>query len=271
MIKIGRLYRKVKVTTIRKQKFTPSWASTQVYGQKTGEHLTLVFTIPDDCPKELFPLEVLVSTDILDVRHESGMQLPLRFADETGKFYGQSNKTGYKFVFTVDAPGSQRIYFENILPQTGGSSVISLEAEHATYQGEGDITVTFEVGLGHLDGIGGIEGDDTFYVVYRIIEAPWSANASPAWEKRVDYNESWYSDKFLSTEPEEVHSFIFPRYGEFYPIYKENVDIVFPENVEKGYLMIWLYCVADYFEEDQLFFSAELYFTHENGTLVLEP
>ena len=130
MIKIGRLYRKVKITTIRKQKFTPSWASTQVYGQKTGEHLTLVFTIPDDCPKELFPLEVLVSTDILDVRHESGMQLPLRFADEAGKFYGQSNKTGYKFVFTVDAPGSQRIYFENILPQTGGSSVISLEAEH---------------------------------------------------------------------------------------------------------------------------------------------
>ena len=153
----------------------------------------------------------------------------------------------------------------------GVTEVISLESEHATYQGDGDITVNFEVGLGHLDGIGGIEGDDTFYVVYRIIEAPWSANADPAWEKRVDYNESWYSDKFLSTEQEDIPSFIFPRYGEFYPIYKENVDIVFPEDVEKGYLMIWLYCVAEYFEEDQLFFSAQLYFTHEDGILNLKP
>ena len=103
---------------------TPAWASTEVYGHTTGEHLTLVFTVSEDCPSELFPLEVLVSTDILDVRHESGLQLPVRLADETGKFYGETGLSDYKYVFTVDSPGSQRIYFENILPQSGGMSNI---------------------------------------------------------------------------------------------------------------------------------------------------
>ena len=131
MVKIGRLYRKIKVTTIKKQTFTPAWASTQVYGHETGEHLTLVFTVPDDCPKEFFPLEVLVTTNILDIRHESGQELPLRFESEKdAKYYGEPNDFGYKYVFTVESPGSQRIYFENILAQTGGTSLIRIEAEH---------------------------------------------------------------------------------------------------------------------------------------------
>ena len=130
MIRVGRLYRKIKVTTIRKQTFTPAWASTQVYGHQTGEHLTLVFNVPEDCPEELFPLEVLVSTDILDIRHESGQELPVRFADEQGKYYGEPNEQKYKYVFTVTAPGVQRIYFENTLAHAGGSSVISIEAQH---------------------------------------------------------------------------------------------------------------------------------------------
>ena len=130
MVKIGRLYRKIKVTTIKKQSFTPAWASTEVYGHTTGEHLTLVFTVSEDCPSELFPLEVLVSTDILDVRHESGLQLPVRLASETGKFFGETGLSDYKYVFNVDSPGSQRIYFENILPQSGGMSDIVIEAEH---------------------------------------------------------------------------------------------------------------------------------------------
>ena len=154
----------------------------------------------------------------------------------------------------------------------GVTEVISLEAEHITYEGDGDITVKMEVGLGHLPNIGGYgEGvENSFYVIYRITEAPWSANAEPSWEKRIDYNESWYSEKFNSTEQEDIPTFIFPRYGEFYPIYKEKVDIVFPEDVERGYLQIWLYSVVEGWEEDHLFFCAQIYFTHENGILNLE-
>ena len=131
LIKTGRLYRKIKVTTIKKQSFTPAWASTQVYGHETGEHLTLMFTIPEDCPQELFPLEVLISTNILDVRHEAGQELPLRLEMDAGDdFYGQPNDWGYKYVYTVTAPGKQRLYLENILAQTGGQSLIRMEAEH---------------------------------------------------------------------------------------------------------------------------------------------
>lgn len=131
LIKKGRLYRKIKVTTIRKQSFTPAWASTQVYGHETGEHLTLMFTIPEDCPEELFPLEVLISTNILDVRHEAGQELPLRLEMDAGDdFYGLPNEWGYKYVYTVTAPGKQRLYLENVLSQIGGQSLIRIEAEH---------------------------------------------------------------------------------------------------------------------------------------------
>lgn len=131
LVKTGRLYRKIKVTTIRKQSFTPAWASTQVYGHETGEHLTLMFTIPEDCPEELFPLEVLISTNILDVRHEAGQELPLRLEMDAGDdFYGEPNEWGYKYVYTVTSPGKQRLYLENVLVQAGGQSLIRMEAEH---------------------------------------------------------------------------------------------------------------------------------------------
>ena len=132
MIKVGRLYRKINVTTIKKLSFTPAWASTQVYGHKTGEHLTLMFTIPEDCPEEFFPMEVLLSTNILDIRHEAGQDLPVRFVSDatSGDFYGEPNEWGYKYVYTATAPGKQRVYLENILEQTGGASTITIEAEH---------------------------------------------------------------------------------------------------------------------------------------------
>lgn len=131
LIKVGRLYRKIKVTTIKRMSFTPAWASTQVYGHQTGEHLTLMFTVPDDTPEEFFPMEVLVSTNILDIRHESGQELPIRLASDAGEnYYGEPNEWGYKYVYTVEGPGKQRLYLENILVQTGGESLIRIEADH---------------------------------------------------------------------------------------------------------------------------------------------
>lgn len=132
MVRKGRLYRKIRITTIKKQVFTPAWAATQVYGHKVGEHLTLMFTIPEDCPEGLFPLEVLISTNILDVRHESGQELPVRLKKDAGDdFYGEDNAWGYKYVMTVDSPGKKSLYLENILVQDeGGVSTIRLEADH---------------------------------------------------------------------------------------------------------------------------------------------
>ena len=85
IIKHGKLQRKVSVYVIRTQYFTPSWISSQVYGV-ADEHVTMMFTIPETCPDALFPFTVLVSANHLDVRSESGQQLPVYIKGEEGYF-----------------------------------------------------------------------------------------------------------------------------------------------------------------------------------------
>lgn len=153
----------------------------------------------------------------------------------------------------------------------GVAEVISLEAEHKTYEGDGDIAVPMTVGLGHLPGQGGYDDiHDTFYVMYKIIEAPWQADKEPAWEKKVEYADSWYDSKYDSTEQENHPFLFFPHYGEFYPLYKEDVEIVFPAEVEKGTLHIEIYTVIEG-QEDQQFANMEFYFERANGVLTLNP
>lgn len=136
LVKKGKLQRKIKVITIKEQQFTPAWVGTQVWGEinennptEKRAHVTLMFTIPETCPEELFPLRVLVSTNELDVRSEAGIPLPVINNGDEG--YGEPNGIGYKYVYIADAPGVQRIYFENVLnhgdKETG---TVVIEAEH---------------------------------------------------------------------------------------------------------------------------------------------
>lgn len=143
-IKKGRLSRKIKVVTVKEQTFEPAWITTNVYGVGTDENVTMMFTIPDDCPQEVFPLEVLISVNALDIRNESGMALPVRMAGEEG--YGEDNGIGYKYVLTVTGTGVQRIYLETILEQETGNTIdVTIDADHfapltktATFQSEVD-------------------------------------------------------------------------------------------------------------------------------------
>lgn len=129
IVKKGRLSRKIKVFTVKKQKFEPAWITTNIYGTGTGENVTMMFTIPDDCPTELFPMNVLISVNDLDVRHESGMSLPVIKTGDEG--YGKDNGIGYKYVLTVNAPGKQSIYMETILEKKTTETVsVKIEAEH---------------------------------------------------------------------------------------------------------------------------------------------
>lgn len=57
---------------MKEQTFEPAWITTNIYGVETGENVTMMFTIPDECPQELFPMDVLVSVNDMDVRDESG-------------------------------------------------------------------------------------------------------------------------------------------------------------------------------------------------------
>ena len=154
----------------------------------------------------------------------------------------------------------------------GVSEVISLEAEKKAYEGDGDIIVPMTVGLGHLPGHDeyGDDVQDTFYVLYKIIESPWTADKESAWEKKMEYTDSWHDSKYDSTEQENRSFLIFPHYGEFYPLYKETVDIVFPADVEKGTFYVELYTVIEG-QEDQQFAELSFYFKRENGVLTLDP
>ena len=137
LIKKGKLQRKIKVIAIKEQSFTPAWGGTQVYGSVNGSnkesraHVTVMFTIPETCPEELFPLRVLVSTNELDVRSAAGVALPVINDGDEG--YGEPNGIGYKYVYIADAPGVQRIYFENVLNHSDtDEGTVKIEAEHFT-------------------------------------------------------------------------------------------------------------------------------------------
>jgi len=149
LVKYKQLQRKVKVILIRKQKFVPSWISTGLYSstpdeaadKKQRSHVTLMFTVPEDCPQELLPMNVYVTAPGLDVRSLSGMVLPVVRKGDTDWYSSNDGPADvdYKFVHTVNAPGLQRIYFESILsqqiPEEGGTilgGTVYVEAPHFT-------------------------------------------------------------------------------------------------------------------------------------------
>ena len=129
LVKSGRLSRKIKIVTVKKQKFEPAWITTNVYGVETGENITMMFTIPDECPEELFPMDVLISVNDIDVRNESGMVLPI--ITDSDERYGEDNGIGYKYVLTVEGSGMQRVYLETILDHHEAETVnLTIEAKH---------------------------------------------------------------------------------------------------------------------------------------------
>ena len=129
VVKYGRLYRNIKVITVKEQVFTPAWITTNIYGGAAHENVTMMFTIPETCPEELFPMDVLVSVNDLDVRTESGMSLPTIIAGQEG--YGQDNGIGYKYVLTVNGTGMQRVYLETSLTHKVSEYIqVTIEAPH---------------------------------------------------------------------------------------------------------------------------------------------
>ena len=72
-VKYGRLSRKIKIITVKEQNFEPAWITTNIYGKEAGENVTIMFSIPEDCPAELFPMDVLLSVNDMDIRNASGM------------------------------------------------------------------------------------------------------------------------------------------------------------------------------------------------------
>lgn len=129
LVRKGKLQRTVKVILVRTQQFVPAWVSTQVYGAVDGKdsraNVTAMFTIPETCPAELFPMNVYISTENLDARSELTVVI-----EGSEDWYGEDTGTGYKYVYPVSGPGSYSVYFENILNQEqDASGTMTFEAE----------------------------------------------------------------------------------------------------------------------------------------------
>lgn len=177
LITSGRLTRKIKVVTVKKQEFTPAWITTNIYGGATGQNVTMMFHIPDDCPQELFPMDVLVTVNDLDVRNASGMVLPVITKED--ERYGADNGLGYKYLLTVDKPGVQRVYLKTILGHdTGDHVTVKIEAKHfeslaktATFKDDTDYRILLHDMRTY---VGAMPADEViyYYLVPQKINAP---------------------------------------------------------------------------------------------------
>lgn len=179
LVKKDRLQRKIKVITVKKQTFVPSWMGAQLYGKLDAEntirpHATAVFTIPETCPRELFPMRVLLSANDLDLRASSGMKLAIVRKGEEG--YGEdSNEWNYKYVYIAEKPGVQRVYFESILSQGNmDARKLIIEAEHfetmtlSFHFSEKLNTITL-AGLSEYNASEGDEGPKDEAILYRLV------------------------------------------------------------------------------------------------------
>lgn len=121
IVRYRQLFRRIEVIVTPIFDFIPVYASSEgIEGQR--DHVTLVYTVPDTYPAELFPFNVLISTNDLNVRSSSGQKLSIVVKGDEG--YGESfeetvgedkvTDTGYKYVMPVTSPGVQRIYLETL-------------------------------------------------------------------------------------------------------------------------------------------------------------
>lgn len=235
LVKHGRLQRKVKVILVKEQSFAPSWVGTQIYGgmnqqdpTKDRSHVTVMFTVPETTPAELFPMKVYISVGGLDIRPESGMKLTVvREGDNDWHSSGDiTPEPDYKYLYVVEQPGVQRVYFENILSQQEGyTGTLHIEAKHFetmqrtfTYSASRK-SITVE-GLKAYNAIGGgIEGyPDDELILYRLV--PQKKNAHVQFDLQLrdkvgdDVSEDKKGDPFNAESQDEF--MLYSRYLDFY-------------------------------------------------------
>lgn len=235
LVKHGRLQRKIKVIMVKEQSFAPSWVGTQIYGgidqsdpTKDRSHVTVMFTVPETAPAELFPLKVYISVGGLDIRNASGMELTVvRNGDKDWYSSGDiTPESDYKYLYIVEQPGVQRVYFENILSQNEDyQGQLYIEAEHFetmtrafTYSGTRK-SITVEGLKAYNAQGGGIEGyPDDELILYRLVPQKRHANVQFDLQLREktgdDLEDHQKGDPFNAGEKDEF--LLYSRYLDYY-------------------------------------------------------
>lgn len=235
LVKHGRLQRKIKVILVKEQSFAPSWVGTQIYGEinqtdptQDRSHVTVMFTVPETAPAELFPLKVYISVGGLDIRNASGMELTVvRDGDKDWYSSGDiSPEPDYKYLCIVEQPGVQRVYFENILSQSEDhTGYLYIEADHfatmtrAFTYSETRKSITVE-GLKAYNALGGgIEGyPEDELILYRLVPQKRHANVQFDLQLRTKDGDELEDDlKGNPFNAEEKDEFLlYSRYLDYY-------------------------------------------------------
>lgn len=238
LVKHRRLERKIKVILVKEQSFAPSWVDTQIYGgidqsdpTKDRSHVTVMFTVPETAPAELFPLKVYISVGGLDIRPESGMALTV-VRDGEKDWYSSGDITpepDYKYLYIVEHPGVQRVYFHNILSQNEDyQGHLYIEAEHFetmkrvfTYSNTRN-SITVEGLKAYNAQGGGIEGyPDDELILYRLVPQKRHANIQFDLQLREktgdDLEDHQKGDPFNAGEKDE-----FLLYSWYLDYYEDN-------------------------------------------------
>lgn len=153
LVKAGALRREISLILVKNFAFGGVWCSTNVGSGIKGQLVTLLFNIPQNFPSELFPLECRISTNGIDTKEAT--KLPIialsDYIDKEGNINEKSiadggwggrfpleddlgtdekdlaGSWGYKYVYTANEVGVQRVYF---LTSIGYASGVHPESGH---------------------------------------------------------------------------------------------------------------------------------------------
>lgn len=125
-VKAGKFVRTIKLISLSNFSFTPVWTSSGL-PMRSGEPVAIAFTIPEDFPQELFPLDVKLACNLFDDDgtnvNMNGEQTYLDVVVEDCKFTVNEDGTDqvyerdwpHKYIYTVNKPGLHRINFETLI------------------------------------------------------------------------------------------------------------------------------------------------------------
>lgn len=139
LVKAGALRREISLILVKNFVFEGVWCSTNVSSGQKDQLVTLLFDIPQNFPPELFPLECRISTNGIDTKEATklpiialsdyidkggdindnsiadggwGGRFPLaKDLEDSGEDQGLAESWGYKYVYTANEVGVQRVYF----------------------------------------------------------------------------------------------------------------------------------------------------------------
>lgn len=123
-IKYGdRLQRKVTVTVVPMFEFefertTNVDETLKPINPYTQPIATLTFTIPDEYPDEMYPFNVLISTNDFTITNASSAGLPIIYSGDGGYIESKEDDMGYKYVYQITDP-NVRTHTINLISSHG--------------------------------------------------------------------------------------------------------------------------------------------------------